>query len=98
MAPRRLRLSGNSESVTIVAYATAAPIQNVVAPIAITAFGSNLIGTYVLQAQGVDTSLGPYQFAGVIVLNGDGNNAASYLRIREIRRKKQKLPIRIGGL
>jgi hypothetical protein len=38
-----------------------------------TAFGSNLKGSYVLQAQGVDSNAGPnYQFAGVIVLDGNG--------------------------
>jgi len=65
-------LSGNSQAVNIVAYATADHSQNVVAPITITAFGSNLKGTYVLQAQGVDASSNPYQYAGVIVLDGNG--------------------------
>ena len=67
-----LVLAGNSAPVTIVAYATANRTVNVVAPITVTAFGSTLQGTYVLQAQGVDTSLGPYQHAGVIVLDGNG--------------------------
>ena len=65
-------LSGNRQMVSIVAFATADHSQNVVAPIAVTAFGSVLAGTYVLQAQGVDSSLGPYQFAGVAVLDGNG--------------------------
>ena len=64
--------AGNSAPVTIVAYATADRSVNVVAPITVTAFGSTLKGTYVLQAQGIDTSLGPYQLAGVIVLDGNG--------------------------
>jgi hypothetical protein len=38
----------------------------------VTAFAGNLQGTYVLQAQGLDISFSPYQFAGVIVLDGNG--------------------------
>ena len=64
--------AGNSEPVSVVAYATADHSQNVVAPLIVSAFGSNLKGTYVLQAQGIDVSLLPYQFAGVIVLDGNG--------------------------
>jgi len=60
-------------SVEIVAFATADQYQNVVAPIAIYTFDSSIKGTYVLQAQGVDSSFNPYQFAGVIVLDGNGN-------------------------
>jgi hypothetical protein len=68
-----LALAGNSQTVNIVAFATADHTQNVVAAITVTAFGASLKGTYVLQAQGIDsTSLGPYQFAGVIVLDGNG--------------------------
>lgn len=66
--------SGNNQTVNIVAFATADHTQNVVAPITVTAFGSNLKGTYVLQAQGVDINGGPnYQFGGVIALDGNGN-------------------------
>lgn len=65
-------LSGNSEGVDIVAFATADHTKNVVAPITVTAFGSSLLGNYVLQAQGVDSTLGPYQFAGVIKFDGNG--------------------------
>jgi hypothetical protein len=38
----------------------------------VTAFGNNLSGTYVLAAQGVENGA-PYQYAGVIVLDGQGN-------------------------
>ena len=65
-------LSGNTLTVNIVAFATADHTQNVDAAITITAFGNNLTGTYVLQVQGVDASLGRYQFAGAIVLDGNG--------------------------
>ena len=65
-------LSANNQSVSIVAFATANHNQNVVAPITITAFGSNLQGSYVFQGQGVGADSGPYEFAGVIVLNGNG--------------------------
>jgi hypothetical protein len=65
-------LSGNSQTFTVVAFATADHTQNVLAPISVTAFGVNLQGTYVLQVQGIDSSLQPYQFAGVLVLDGNG--------------------------
>jgi hypothetical protein len=65
-------LSGNSQTFTVVAFATADHTQNVIAPISVTAFGVNLQGTFVLQVQGIDGSLQPYQFAGVLVLDGNG--------------------------
>src|SRR5262249_13143845 len=65
-------LSKNTETVNIVAFATADHTQNVDAPITITGFGSNFNGTYVLQAQGVDFTFGAYQFAGVVTLDGNG--------------------------
>jgi hypothetical protein len=65
-------LSGNSQIFTVVAFATADHTQNVSAPISVTAFGVNLQGTFVLQVQGIDSSLQPYQFAGVVVLDGNG--------------------------
>lgn len=64
--------SGNSLSVNIVAFATANHNQNVDAPITVTAFGSNLIGTYVFQGQGVGANSGPYEIAGAMRLNGQG--------------------------
>jgi hypothetical protein len=69
-------LSGNSQMINIVAFATADHTQNVAAPITVTAFGVNLKGNYVLQAQGVDGTSGPYQFAGVIALDGNGGVAS----------------------
>jgi hypothetical protein len=66
-------LSGNTQTVNIVAFATADHTQNVDAPITVTGFGNNFNGTYVLQARGVDAIFSqPYQFAGVIVLDGNG--------------------------
>jgi hypothetical protein len=64
--------SGNSQSVTIVAFATANHNQNVVASITISAFGSSLKGSYIFQGQGVGVNAGPYEFAGVMLLNGNG--------------------------
>lgn len=64
--------SGNSQTVNIVAFATANRSQNVVAAITITAFGVNFKGSYVLEAQGIDSSSGPYEFGGVIILDGNG--------------------------
>jgi len=67
-------LSGNSMVVEIAALATADQTKNVVAPVTITTFNSSFpAGTYVLEAQGVDSSLNPYQFAAAIVLDGNGN-------------------------
>lgn len=67
-------LSANSTVVEIVALATADQTKNVVAPVTITTFNSNFAaGTYVLQAQGVDSSLSPYQLAAALVLDGGGN-------------------------
>jgi hypothetical protein len=67
-----LTFTGNSLSINIVALATANHNQNVVAPITITAFGSNLKGSYVFQGQGVGANSGSYEFAGVVLLNGNG--------------------------
>lgn len=66
-------ISTNSTVVEIVAFATANPNMNVVAPVTITTFNNGLAGTYVLQAQGVDGGLEPYQFSAVISLDGKGN-------------------------
>jgi hypothetical protein len=68
--------SGSSLPVTILAFATAAHTQNVVAGLVVTGFTALLKGTYVLQAQGMDSGFNPYQFAGVVVLDGKGNIAS----------------------
>jgi hypothetical protein len=65
-------ISGNSQSVTIEAFATADHSKNVVATFNITAFASVLKGTYVFETNGEDAN-GPYQLAGVIVLDGNGH-------------------------
>jgi hypothetical protein len=67
-------LPTSSMLVEIAAYATASPAMNVVAPVTVTSFTSNLqAGTYILQAQGADSNLNPYQFAAALVLDGSGN-------------------------
>ncbi|MGA7558412.1 MAG: hypothetical protein WCF61_05395 [Terriglobales bacterium] len=67
-------LSANSMVTEIVAYAEGYQSSNYVAPITITTFDSSLqAGTYVLQAQGVDSSNNPYQIAAALVLDGQGN-------------------------
>ncbi len=79
-------LSAESMVVEIVAFASADQNKNVVAPITITSFDSSLpAATYVFQAQGVDVNLNPYQVAGVIALDGNGNvtngeQTANYLK------------------
>ena len=69
-------LSGNSQKVNIVAFATADHNKNVVGPIDVTAFGSVLAGAYVIGTSGSDFSGQPYQRAGVIVLDGNGGITA----------------------
>lgn len=64
-------LSGNSQSATIVAFATADHSKNIVTPMTVTGFGSSLQGTYVFQTQGTDVN-GAFQLAGVVVLDGAG--------------------------
>jgi hypothetical protein len=61
--------------VEIVAYANANQAKNSVNPITVTTFDANLqAGTYILQAQGADNGgVTGYQFAGAIVLDGNGN-------------------------
>jgi hypothetical protein len=60
--------------VEIAAYATASPSTNVVAPVTVSGFNSSLpAGTYILEAQGADSSLNPYQIAAALVLDGKGN-------------------------
>lgn len=64
-------ISGNSQTFTIEAFATADYSSNVVARLAVTGFASNLKGTYVFETKGIDAN-GPFQMAGVIVLDGNG--------------------------
>lgn len=66
-------ISGNSQTVTIEAFASANHDSNVAASLAVTGFDSNLKGTYVFATQGEDAfSVGPYQISGVVVLDGNG--------------------------
>jgi hypothetical protein len=64
-------IAGNTQSITIEAFATADHNQNVLATLSVTAFASNLKGTYVFQAQGEDGN-SPFAVAGVVVLDGNG--------------------------
>jgi hypothetical protein len=68
-------LPGNNEIVNIAAFATADHTKNVLASITVTAFGSNLMGTYVLSAQGSQNSA-PFQVVAALVLDGSGNISA----------------------
>jgi hypothetical protein len=65
-------ISGNNQTFTIEAFATSDHTKNLVTPMTVTGFAGILKGTYVFQTQGVDTN-GPFQLAGVIVLDGNGN-------------------------
>ena len=67
-------ISSNTLTAHIVAYAEAQQTANSISSITITTFNSSLAaGNYVLQAQGADSSLNPYQVAGVIKIDGQGN-------------------------
>ena len=66
-------LNSNNQMATIVAFAAVDHSKNVGSAITVSAFGSALRGTYVLQTNGTDISGNPYQRAGVIVLDGNGN-------------------------
>jgi hypothetical protein len=65
--------TGNTQAVTIEAFATANHNKNVLAPLSITGFAGNLKGNYVFQTQGVDANGGPFQLGGVVALDGNGN-------------------------
>lgn len=66
-------LSTNSQSFNVIAFATADHTKNVIAPLAVNAFGSVLKGTYIVETTGNDTGGFPYQRVGAIVLDGNGN-------------------------
>lgn len=69
--------AGNTFSVTLEAFATADHTENASASLAISGFGGTFQGTYILQAQGLDSSFSqPYQFAGAVVLDGNGGITA----------------------
>lgn len=65
-------LAGNNEGVNIVAFATVDHTKNTLAVITVSAFGSILSGTYVFETKGSDANLQPFQFAGAVVLDGNG--------------------------
>ena len=71
-----VNLTGNSQTVNIVAFASADHNLNVFTQLAVTGFASTLKGSYVMQARGVDATGFPYHFAGVVSLDGNGNVAA----------------------
>lgn len=70
-------LSSSSQAINIEAFATADHTKNVLASITITRVGSGSFlqpGNYVVHTTGIDNAGGnPYQRAGVIVLDGNGN-------------------------
>ena len=68
-------ISGNNQTFTIEAFATADHNKNVVAPITVTGFAGSLKGTFVFETKGIDAN-GPFQLAGVIVLDGNGGITA----------------------
>jgi hypothetical protein len=65
-------LTGNSEIVNVTGFATANHSVNVLASINVTAFGSNMVGTYIIQVQGAQNGA-PFQLVAAVVLDGNGN-------------------------
>jgi hypothetical protein len=65
-------LAVNSQTVNIVAFATADHTKNKLATVDVTGFAGTLKGTYVLQTRGVDVTGYVYHFAGAVVLDGNG--------------------------
>ena len=70
-------LPANSETVNIVAFATADHTKNVLTSVTVTGFASQLVGTYIFHVKGTNTDevsaiMGPYQLAGVVNLDGNG--------------------------
>ena len=63
---------GNTESVNITAFASVDHTKNVVAPIALTAFGNALNGTYVFETSGLDVNGLNDQLAGILTFDGSG--------------------------
>ena len=76
-------ISGNTQAVTIEAFATADHTQNVVTAIIVAGFASSLKGTYVFETKGIDAN-GPFQLAGVIVLDGNGGITSGELTHSDI--------------
>lgn len=68
-------ISGNNQTVTIEAFATADHTKNVIAGLAVTGFAGSLKGTYVFATKGIDAN-GPFQLAGAITLDGNGGITA----------------------
>jgi hypothetical protein len=66
-------ITGNSQAVTIEAFATANHTANVTASLTVTGFAGNLKGTYVFETTGEDGNVGAFQLAGAITLDGNGN-------------------------
>lgn len=64
-------ISGNEQTFTIEAFATADNTKNVVANLAVNGFAGVLKGTYVFATKGIDGN-GPFQLAGIVVLDGNG--------------------------
>jgi len=67
-------ISGNSQSVTIEAFATANHNSNALTSLTVTGFAASLKGKYVFAVHGQDG--GPdttFELAGVIMLDGNGN-------------------------
>ncbi len=73
-------LTGNSEVVNVAAFATADHTENVLSSLSVSAYGNNLSGTYVLAAQGM-TGGEPFQLAGVVSLDGNGNVTSGQLTV-----------------
>jgi hypothetical protein len=66
-------VSGAGQSFTVEAFAAADHTKNVAATLSVIGFAGSIKGNYVFETQGVDTNGGPFQLAGVVALDGNGN-------------------------
>lgn len=69
-------LASNSQSFNVIAFAAADQTKNIIAPLAVSAFGSVLKGTYIVETTGNDPGGFPYQRVAAVVLDGNGNVTA----------------------
>lgn len=66
-------LSTGSLTVNVTVFATADHTKNLTTAVTVTSYTTVLHGTYVLQVQGADSNLYPYESTGIFVLDGKGN-------------------------
>ena len=66
-------LPGGSLTVNVTVFASADHTKNVTTAVLVTSYVSVLKGTYVFEVRGADSSAFPYESAGALVFDGNGN-------------------------